>query len=143
MTPELVFAIANPLAAVGWLFLLLAPGRAWARQVAGIALPLALALLYAIVFATHVAEGRGSFSTLQGVADLFANPWLLLAGWVHYLAFDLVVGTWEAADATERGIAWWWLAPCLVMTFLLGPIGFLLYHGVRAIRIWSSGHRVI
>jgi len=29
------------------------------------------------------------------VAQLFENRWLLLAGWVHYLAFDLFIGAWE------------------------------------------------
>jgi hypothetical protein len=70
---------------------------------------------------------EGGFSTLSGVASLFANPWLLLAGWVHYLAFDLLVGTWEARDARERGLPHLLLVPCLVLTFLLGPAGWLLY----------------
>jgi len=66
------------------------------------------------------------------VAQLFENHWLLLAGWVHYLAFDLFIGAWETRDAMARRIPRLLLAPCLVLTFMLGPIGLLCYHAVRA-----------
>jgi hypothetical protein len=62
---------------------------------------------------------------------LFTNEWAALAGWIHYLAFDLLVGTWEVKDSQERGISHWFVIPCLVLTFLLGPIGFLLYTVLR------------
>jgi hypothetical protein len=57
---------------------------------------------------------------------------MLLAGWIHYLAFDLLVGGWEARDSRERGIRHWFVVPCLMLTFLLGPAGWLLYLGVRS-----------
>jgi hypothetical protein len=63
----------------------------------------------------------GGFSTLPDVATLFSNPWALLAGWIHYLAFDLLIGTWETRDAREHGVPPLWLVPCLVLTFLFGP----------------------
>jgi len=53
---------------------------------------------------------------------------------VHYLAFDLFVGTWETRDAAGRGISRWLVAPCLLLTFLFGPIGWLSYHLVRRAR---------
>ena len=62
---------------------------------------------------------------------LFSNPWALLAGWIHYLAFDLLIGTWETRDAREHGVPHLLLVPCLVLTFLFGPAGWLLYRGVR------------
>ena len=71
---------------------------------------------------------------LDGVATLFANRWLLLAGWVHYLAFDLLIGTWEARDARERGLPHLLLVPCLFLTLMFGPAGWLAYIGVRGLR---------
>jgi hypothetical protein len=62
---------------------------------------------------------------------LFSNPWLLLAGWIHYLAFDLLVGSWEARDAHDRGVRHLLVVPCLILTFLFGPIGWLIYLGIR------------
>jgi hypothetical protein len=79
----------------------------------------------------------GGFGTLDEVARLFANPWLLLAGWVHYLAFDLLIGNWEARDARARGVPHWALVPCLLGTFLFGPAGWLLYLGARS--VYSKG----
>ncbi len=76
-------------------------------------------------------ESRGGFSSLAAVAQLFDNRWLLLAGWVHYLAFDLLTGAWETRDAIARRVPRLLLAPCLVVTFMLGPIGLLGYHLCR------------
>ena len=75
----------------------------------------------------------GSFSSLDGVAQLFTSRPILLAGWLHYLAFDLVVGAWEVRDARRRGVAFGWVVPCLAVTFLAGPVGFLVWLLVRAV----------
>ena len=80
------------------------------------------------------ARAEGGFSSLAGVAALFREPWLLLAGWVHYLAFDMLVGNWEVRDARSRGIPHLLVVPCLVLTFLFGPAGWLLYTGVRSLK---------
>lgn len=57
--------------------------------------------------------------------------WLLLAGWVHYLAFDLFIGSWEVRDAQRHGLSHLLVVPCLALTFLFGPVGLLLYLGLR------------
>ena len=135
VTPDTLFQVCSPVAAAGWLALLLAlqnrrPASA-AATFGGIVVPLSLAVVYAVVIASNIVGAPGGFSSLQEVADLFSNRWLLLAGWVHYLAFDLFIGAWEVRDATERGVPRLLVAPCLVLTFLFGPIGLLCYHGVR------------
>jgi hypothetical protein len=68
---------------------------------------------------------------LSSVAMLFSNPWLLLAGWTHYLAFDLFIGSWEVRDARDRGLPHLLVVPCLALTFLFGPAGWLLYLTMR------------
>jgi len=127
MTPEKVFSIVNPIAVVGWILLIAVPRQRWAANVAAWAIPGLLAIAYVSVVATHIIGSPGGFSSLPAVATLFANPWLLLAGWIHYLAFDLFVGSWEARDARERGVPHLALVPCLLLTFLFGPAGWLLY----------------
>jgi len=127
MTPEKVFSIVNPIAVVGWILLIAVPRQRWAANVAAWAIPGLLAIAYVSVVATHSVGSPGGFSSLPAVATLFANPWLLLAGWIHYLAFDLFVGSWEARDARERGVPHLALVPCLLLTFLFGPAGWLLY----------------
>jgi hypothetical protein len=132
MTPEQVFAFVNPLALVGWIVLILFPRRKWATDVViGVAIPAFFAAAYVAILVTKWGSSSGSFSSLQGVATLFANPWLLLAGWIHYLAFDLLTGRWEVLDARARGIPHVVVVPCLLLTFLFGPAGWLLYTVVR------------
>ena len=98
-----------------------------------------LAAVYAALIVANWG-GPGGFSSLAGVAALFSNPWMLLAGWVHYLAFDLLVGTWEVLDARERGVPHFLVIPCLFLTFMFGPAGWLLYQGVRRV---GAGRRHI
>ncbi|MBZ5607763.1 MAG: DUF4281 domain-containing protein [Acidobacteriia bacterium] len=132
MSAEQVFSMANTAALLGWLVLAVFGPRRWAAPlVTGAILPLLLAVLYAGLIAANFGKSQGGFGSLAGVAQLFSNPWLLLAGWVHYLAFDLFIGSWEVRDARNRGIAHWMVIPCLALTFFFGPVGLLLYFLLR------------
>ncbi len=139
MTAQQIFSIANTVALGCWLLLVFIPRGKWvANLVAGAAVPAVLSGLYTVLIATHIRGSEGGFSSLPDVALLFQNPWLLLAGWIHYLAFDLLVGAWESRDARDRGIPHLLLVPCLVLTFLFGPAGWLLYLGVRSFSARSA-----
>jgi len=59
-------------------------------------------ILYIALVATHWGETPGGLGTLTGVATLFTNRWMLLAGWIHCLAFDLFIGSWEASGYQTR-----------------------------------------
>jgi hypothetical protein len=132
MTPDQVFATANAVAVLCWILLAVLPGRRWiTTAVTGTAIPVSFAVLYVAIVGAVFGGAEGSFTTLAGVQQLFANPWLLVAGWVHYLAFDLLIGTWEVRDARERHIAHLLVVPCLALTLMFGPAGWLLYRIVR------------
>jgi hypothetical protein len=77
-------------------------------------------------------RAEGGFGSLDDVARLFRTPQLLLAGWLHYLAFDLFVGAWEVRTARRDGIPFPFIIPCLALTFLFGPAGYLVFTAVRA-----------
>jgi Domain of unknown function (DUF4281) len=135
MTPERLFALCNTLALIGWLILTVAGRMRWASRIAtGVVIPLVIAILYTGLVAAHWGGAQGGFGTLHGVAELFSNRWLLLAGWIHYLAFDLFIGSWEVRDAQAVGISHFIVIPCLVLTFLFGPAGLLLYFIIRVVR---------
>ncbi|MDH4392135.1 MAG: ABA4-like family protein [Aquabacterium sp.] len=149
MTPPVWFSIANPFALLGWVMLiaaLLAPAQgAWRQRLlwlAGRVWPLMLGLGYAAALVAHWGSAPGGgFGTLDEVAALFRSPGNLLAGWLHYLAFDLFIGRWVVDDATSRGLqghARWALLPCLLLIFLFGPVGLLLYFGLRH-AVFSQG----
>ncbi|SET55336.1 ABA4-like family protein [Hymenobacter actinosclerus] len=135
LSPDFLFAVANPVALLGWALLVLAPHWRITRWVVlSGALPLLLAAAYALLIGGHYLgahASEGGFSSLSGVAALFRNPWALLAGWMHYLCFDMCLGIWESLDARRRGVPHGLLVPCLLLTFLLGPVGLLLYAAVR------------
>jgi hypothetical protein len=128
MTPEQIFSLANLMAVLCWILLAVAPDRRWVTDVAaGKAVPALFAVAYIAIVIAVFPRADGSFSTLAGVRDLFSNPWLLLAGWLHYLAFDLLIGAWETRDSVARGVSRWLLVPCLFLTLMFGPLGWLAY----------------
>jgi len=132
MSADQLFSICNLAAMVGWIILIVAGRMRWAAGlVTGAIIPAILALVYAGLFAAHWGETPGGFGSLSGVASLFSNHWILLAGWIHYLAFDLFIGSWEVRDAAKHGISHWLTIPCLALTFFLGPVGLLLYFALR------------
>ena len=99
-------------------------------------IPFILGLVYLGLALSQIAvwpEG-GGFGSPTEVATLFSNPYLLTGGWVHYLAFDLFIGSWEVQDAQRHNISHWMVVPCLLFTFMLGPIGLVLYLSLRAVR---------
>ena len=132
MSPEQLFSLCGALVLPGWLLLIFVPRWKWtARVIAAWVLPLALAVVYLFLVATHFGDSEGGFGSLAEVSRLFQNPHNLLAGWIHYLAFDLFIGSWEVRDAQRIGIHHLLVVPCLILTFLLGPVGLLLYFVLR------------
>jgi hypothetical protein len=118
-------------ALAAWALLVFVPSRRWARTAAGVIVPAIGSAAYAAIILAKWSGTEGGFSSLQDVARLFSDPWLLLAGWLHYLAFDLLVGGWEVRDAQIRQVPHLLVVPCLALTFMFGPAGWLLYLVVR------------
>jgi len=132
MTPDRLFSIANTIALAAWITMIVLQRRSWVLNVLiGRVVPAVFAAIYIAIVAGAWAGSTGGFSSLAGVAALFSNRWLLLAGWLHYLAFDLLIGRWELVDAQARGIGIVRVLPCLLLTFMFGPAGWLLYIIVR------------
>jgi Domain of unknown function (DUF4281) len=130
MTWAALFSLANSIALLAWATLILGPR--WAALLATIRY--GLIGLLCVAYATLVllfffrVEG-GGFGSLVEVRALFASDPALLAGWLHYLAFDLFVGLWIAERADARGLNRIIQAPLLFATFMFGPIGLLMATG--------------
>jgi hypothetical protein len=137
MSPQLIFTIANNGILVFWLLLILAPRwRGTQLAVHSVAVPVVLGLAYlwllARVWLGHEGAPGMSYFTFAGVMALFSSPTAAVMGWIHYLVFDLFIGAWQARDAARRGVPHWAVIPCLLVTLMAGPVGLLLYLGVRA-----------
>ncbi|MEM7299785.1 MAG: ABA4-like family protein [Pseudomonadota bacterium] len=136
------FSIANMAALVGWLLLLASPFiPRLADLYAALVAPCLFAAAYVALILVYFSSSQGAFSTLAGVARVFEVPELLLAGWLHYLAFDLFVGAWIVRTARKENISFPLIFPCLFFTFLFGPVGYLLFTGLRVARgnrLWAA-----
>jgi Domain of unknown function (DUF4281) len=135
LSPDLAFRAGNLLALASWVGLALSPpSRRWTPrvwQLTGLGVPLLLALGYVALLLAY--WGPGGFGSLAELRQLFERPGLLAAGWLHYLAFDLFVGTWIARDAARRGLPHGAVLPCLALTFMVGPAGLLAYAAITFI----------
>jgi hypothetical protein len=131
MTPDQLFSLANPLALLGWLALAAHPLAPRLSQAVALAVPLILSVLYTGLILAHWAGAEGGFTSLAEVQLLFTQAPVALAGWVHFLAFDLFVGAWIARTARAEGIAHWMVIPCLILSFLFGPAGLLAFAILR------------
>jgi hypothetical protein len=133
MSPDALFVLVNVSVIPGWLLLIAAPRWRWsAHVIAPVVVPVLLAGLYTWVLVVHMPGAPGGFGSLRDVRLFFDRPHLLLAGWAHYLAFDLFVGGWEVRDAARIGIPHAWVVPCLLLTLLFGPLGLLCYFALKA-----------
>lgn len=135
MAPEFLFAIANPLALSGWIALVLAPlAPRLIDLLAGWIIPGLLSWAYAVLIMVHWADAPGGFGSLADVQALFIFSEVALAGWLHFLAFDLFIGAWIVRDARARGERHLVILPILPFVFFFGPMGLAAYVALRLIR---------
>jgi hypothetical protein len=134
VSADLIFSICNSAVLPGWLLLIVLPKWKWTLAlISTVIIPFVLGLVYVGLFisqASNFPEG-GGLGSLEALIITFANPYILTAAWIHYLAFDLFVGAWEVGDAQKQGISHWLVIPCLVLTFMAGPTGLALYFILR------------
>jgi hypothetical protein len=146
MAPAPLFSVASALALLCWLALagsLFVPRiRSGVGHVTGLAVPAVLAVAYVVLISRGFAEApTGGFGSIEAVRALFASDAALTAGWLHYLAFDLFVGTFIARNGIEARVPGLLLLPCLALTFLFGPAGLLLFLILRFVtgRVRGAG----
>ena len=132
MTPESLFQIANPIAMCGWVALTFAPfAPRFTDLLAHLMIPMLMSVAYSALILAYWSGARGGYSSLPDVMALLTDPHIALAGWVHYLAFDLFVGAWATRTAHAAGIPHLLVLPHLVLIFLFGPAGFLTYYAMH------------
>ncbi len=135
MDPELLFTICTFGVLPFWLLLVVAPAWRWTSRIVhnGLA-PGLFALVYSgcLVYSLLYGEpSGGDGGSLAGVQELFTVEWVVLIGWLHFIALDLFVGAWEVRDARARGVPHLAVVPCLLLTLVVGPAGLLSYLVLR------------
>ncbi len=136
MTPDVVFSITNFVAMPMWLLMIILPKwKVTQFLIAYKVVPIVLSLVYPFYILLSIQSGGGlDFGSLTSVMALFTQENAVLAGWVHYLAFDLLVGMWMLNQNQKVGLHQLLMAPCLFFTFMLGPVGFLLFTVFRTLK---------
>lgn len=134
MNPDMIFQIASMTAMAGWIVLLISPFiPKLADRISGLIIPALLSIAYTALILAFFGDAEGGFDTLDNVMKLFTVREAVLAGWIHYLAFDLFIGAWEVRNGRADGMPFLLVLPCLPLTFMFGPAGLLLFIVLRNI----------
>lgn len=151
MNWEMIFALTNAVALLGWVVLAVSPRKPLILSTIlylGVGL---LCLVYLALFITlfgNLADPlrvAGSPEpdlldySISGLRPLFMSDGGIVIGWTHYLAFDLFVGLWIARDADSKGVGRLVQLPFLFLTLMAGPIGLLSWLGFRGLRGEKNG----
>ncbi len=130
MEPTQLFKMANSIAILGWIVMVVLHNRPLTFKIIFNGIIVLLCAFYAAVVCYSMSQpsSGGNFSSLEGVKTLFTNPIGVLAGWVHYLAFDMLTGLFIIYHSSKNNISRWAILPCLFFTFMLGPVGWLMYY---------------
>jgi len=137
MDASIVFQIVNTIVLPAWIILIFFSKKSWRNPVI-----YGFAMLMALVYTFYVITSLGdmdmeAFSKLEGVKAMFSSDKAVLTGWVHYLVFDLLVGNWIVNNAQKHKINHYVVIPCLFFCFMFGPLGYLLYSGVKLVKVRS------
>ena len=135
MSWELGFSAVNLLVMPAWALLILLPRAKITRAIVHSMLyPVVIGATYASLLIAAMVFGQSDPDagfTFTGVQALFDHPNGVLVGWSHYLVFDLFVGAWIARDAQRQQIAHWQTIPCLLGSYIFGPVGLLIHALLR------------
>ena len=126
----LIFNFCNILILLAWGTIIILPKQKLSKVLISFPwIPLGLSFFY--VYFIFISGGimEADFSSLDGIVSLFkkATPESAAAGWLHYLAFDFWVGTWIIKHSRKRKISHKIIMLPLLFTFMLGPVGILIY----------------
>lgn len=142
MDAQQAFQLLNLLALVFWIILIVFYGSRVYKLIISTGLPFILfGLVYLILLLTNLDFDIKAFTSIEKMSGLYSNSWLVLLGWVHYLAFDLLAGVWISNDARRTGLQRILILPSLILTFMLGPLGLLSYIIIKYVRIAGGKDR--
>ncbi|WP_378187851.1 ABA4-like family protein [Aquimarina sp. W85] len=136
MTPSEVFSLVGMITIMMWILMIFLPKWKLTRVLVDFKIiPLILSTIYLLyIFQAIQIGGMMDFGSLSSVMELFTEENAVLAGWIHYLAFDLLIGIWILNQNKKFRISSLLIAPCLLATFMFGPMGFLLFMIIKIIK---------
>lgn len=131
--PELMFDVAGFPLLLFWALIVFLPRWSWTDRLYRTKLPmLYLATIYTVVVIYGLAVDPEPFVTLlnpnlTSAQALLGSEIGASAGWIHFLCFDLLVGTIMWRRALDKGHRFVWVSPLLAFTLFLAPMGWLIF----------------
>ena len=121
-----------------WLLIIFFPQSHLCKYLATSIFPIFL-LSAAYIFILYQAyigsfDFIGNFNLYLGlsyVSELFRDDLYLLMFWTHFVAVNLFIGGWILKDSNKFSINKFVLTFPLILTYLIGPLGILLYWIIR------------
>ena len=117
-----------------WLMLIIIPNSKVTQiLINSIILPLILSVAYVYVFYQAILLDEPLFSifklylSLDDLYTVFATENFLLIFWIHFLALNLFLGSWVSRDAVKYNMTRGLVFVPLVLIYLTGPLGLVLY----------------
>lgn len=121
-----------------WLILIFLPNTKISQIfVNSIIAPLILAIAYGfVIYQTilmeySILENFQLYLGLDNLYALFSNENILLTFWLHFLAINLFLGSWVSRDAVKYNISKGLTAVPLILIYLTGPLGLIIYWIIR------------
>ena len=128
MNASQIFSLGNSFIVIGWILLLFLPNWKYTQSIILNGLIVIYAIVYSFLILKDINDfSPDSFSTLANVKALFQNDNAVVAGWFHYLAFDLFVGAYIVRKSKQLQIKRWQYTLALPFTFMFGPLGYFIF----------------
>ena len=137
-TIEMIFLWSNLGVLPLWFILIIFPQSQISRFFIRSIFPIfILSLTYAYLLYISYVNGYDflqNFKLYLGLGEifnLFENQYFLILFWTHFLAINLFCGGWIVNDSQMFRINKFLMAVPLLTTYLIGPIGLIIYWMIR------------
>jgi hypothetical protein len=132
-TLERIYTTSNIVLLPVWLLLIFAPGWRWTDRIVNrLWIPLLYCMSVTLILLIRPASPAGaSIGSLSGFMLMLNEPTTALMIWIQLVIWDLFIGAWMARDARRHGIHWGWMVVPMLVIYIFGPPGLLLYFGLR------------
>ena len=121
-----------------WLMLIIIPRSKFTQFfVNSIILPLIIGCAYIyIIYQSFLLDDPlldvfKLYLSIENLYTVFATESFLLVFWLHFLALNLFLGSWISLDGVKYNIPQSIVTLPLILVYLVGPLGLVLYWVIR------------
>ncbi|MBD1135836.1 DUF4281 domain-containing protein [Pelagibacterales bacterium SAG-MED47] len=73
----------------------------------------------------------GLYLGINNLSELFSDNYYLMTFWIHFISINLFTGGWIVKDSQKFSINKFLITVPLIITYLIGPVGLLVYWLIR------------